>query len=506
MTGSLDVVVRGGRVIDGSGAPAARADIGIRGGAIVHVGELDGARAEQTIDAAGLAVAPGFVDAHVHSDAKIEDETVQLASLAQGVTTHVVGQDGFGFAPTSGESFAFMSLYTSGINGSTPPFGPMSTAELLAWFDGRSPLNVATLVPNGCLRFEADDLGAMRALCERCAEQGAVGLSSGLDYVPSCEATTEELTALARAAGLYVTHVRYELGLGAALAEAFEIGRAGGVPVHVSHLRPDRAFELTAAEILALVDAGGDVTYDLYPYTYGATFLSYLLPHRVFDGGWDEIADTLRRADTREEIRRSKAASRWSWNDAIVSGAPSPPYAELVGLGLEDAAATVGAEAVDFVCDFLLAQRLECLIVWRDRETEDDRRELGAMLAHPRAMIGSDAIYSGGRDHPRGYGAFARFLGEFVRDVGVLSLEEAIRRITSLPADRFGLRGRGRLAVGFAADLVIFDPKAIEPPDGDGFARGVRDVLVNGTRVFHDGVLTGARPGRGLRRAAPKGV
>jgi N-acyl-D-amino-acid deacylase len=271
--------------------------------------------------------------------------------------------------------------------------------------------------------------------------------------------------------------------------------------VHVSHLRPDRALELTAAEILALVDAGGDSTFDLYPYTHSSTFLPFLLPHWLFDGGRNEIAARLACTETREAIRREKAASRWAWNDATIAGAPSPPYAELAGLGLEDAAARVGADPVDFACDFLLAEQLACTLVWRDEETAHDRRELATMLSHPRAMIGSDGIYSGGREHPRGYGAFARFLGDFVHAEGLLPLEEAIRRVTSLPADRFGLGGRGRLEAGFAADVVVFDPDAIEPPRKTGFARGVRDVLVNGIPVFEDSALTGAQPGRGLRRA-----
>ncbi len=397
MTDWPDVVVRNGRVIDGSGRPPRRADVAIRDGRVVHVGDLSSVRAAETIDAEGLAVAPGFIDAHVHSEAKLEDEAVQRASLAQGVTTHVVGQDGFGFAPTSPASFDFMAAYTSGINGSDPPFGPMSVGELLGWFDGRSPLNVATLVPNGCLRLQAAELEAMTALCARSVDEGAVGLSSGLDYVPSCFATTAELAALAEPAGLYVSHVRYELGLRAALEEAFAVGHAAGVPVHVSHLRPDRALELSADEIVGYVEAGGDVTYDLYPYTFSSTLLPFLLPHWVFDGDLDEIFARLARAETRDAIRRARAESRWGWNDATIAGAPSAPYAELVGLGLEDAAARLGADPADFACDFLLAERLACLLVWRDHETERDRRELAAMLRPPAAMVGSDGIYSGGR-------------------------------------------------------------------------------------------------------------
>ncbi len=359
MTDWPDVVVRNGRVIDGSGRPPRRADVAIRDGRVVHVGDLSSVRAAETIDAEGLAVAPGFIDAHVHSEAKLEDEAVQRASLAQGVTTHVVGQDGFGFAPTSPASFDFMAAYTSGINGSDPPFGPMSVGELLGWFDGRSPLNVATLVPNGCLRLQAAELEAMTALCAR--------------------------------------SVGYELGLRAALEEAFAVGHAAGVPVHVSHLRPDRALELSADEIVGYVEAGGDVTYDLYPYTFSSTLLPFLLPHWVFDGDLDEIFARLARAETRDAIRRARAESRWGWNDATIAGAPSAPYAELVGLGLEDAAARLGADPADFACDFLLAERLACLLVWRDHETERDRRELAAMLRPPAAMVGSDGIYSGGR-------------------------------------------------------------------------------------------------------------
>lgn len=519
---AFDVLLRNCRIVDGTGSPSFRGDVAVAGTAIAVVGVLDGAEAETAIDCEGLVVAPGFVDAHIHTDSRLFSASVQAASVFQGVTTHVVGQDGFGFAPTAERSFAFMEAYTSGINGRPVPFRPGGVGEFLGRFDGATAVNVATLVPNGCVRLDvlgnsaraatAAELEEMASLCRRAMREGAVGLSSGLDYVPSRYASTDELVALcaavAETGGIYVSHIRYEDGLLPALEEAIEVGRRAALPVHVSHLRGEQELGADAGKLLALVDSARrdalDVTYDAYPYTYGSSFLPFVLPPWALEGDAGTILARLADPGVRARIRADVPSSRWSWAKMVVAGDPGPDYTRYVGLGLEEAAAAAGQDPVDFVCGFLLAEQLGGVLVWTPDDSPSALEDLYATLRHPAQMVGSDGIYNPGRAHPRGYGAFARFVGRFVRDERIFTLEDAVRRATSFPARRFQLAGRGLVQPGCAADLVVFDPETFTDratdEDSAVLADGMRDVFVNGVAVLRHGRLTGATPGRGLRR------
>jgi N-acyl-D-amino-acid deacylase len=364
---------------------------------------------------------------------------------------------------------------------------------------------------NGVRAASEAEVDEMGALCREALEEGAVGLSSGLDYVPSGNASTDELVALARnlaGSGLpYVTHVRYELGLLAALEEAIEISRRAGIAVHVSHLRGDPEYGAGAEEILAAVDAaladGVDLTFDTYPYTYGSSFLPYVLPAWALEGELGEIVARLGDAAVRSRIRTDLGQANWSWERLVLAGRPGGEHARFVGLDLARAASLAGQEEVDFVCDLLLAEELEALLVWKPDESPNADADLLAMLAHPAQMLGSDGIYGPGRLHPRGYGSFARFLGRFVREEGMLTLEEAIARVTSLPAKRFRLTGRGEIKPGSVADLVVLDPDTFTDratfEEGNLHAAGVRDVFVRGVAVARDGHLTDATPGLGVR-------
>jgi N-acyl-D-amino-acid deacylase len=515
------LVIERCRLVEGSGRLAIETDVAVLDGRVAAIGALEDASADERLDARGLVLAPGFIDVHVHTDARLLEPKVQEASLLQGVTTHVVGQDGFGFAPTTARSFPFMEAYTAGINGRPVPFGPGGIADYLGRFDGATAVNVASLVPNGCLRMEVlgnvgraasdAEVEEMQALCRDAIREGAVGLSSGLDYVPSRHASTDELVALASVlagTGLpYVTHVRYELGLLAALEEAVDIGRRARVPVHVSHLRGDSEYGAGAEEILAAVDSsraeGIDLTYDTYPYTYGCSFLPYVLPAWALEGEPDEILALLADPAARNRIRADLDRVNWSWERLVLAGRPRGEHARFGGLDLARAAAIADQDEVDFVCDLLIAESLEALLVWKPDESPRAEADLVAVLAHPAQMLGSDGIYGPGRTHPRGHGSYARFLGRFVRDEGLLSLEEAVARVTSVPADRFRLGGRGLVRPGNFADLVVFDPQTLTDratfDEGDVPATGVRDVLVNGVPVVRDGHVTDATPGIGLR-------
>jgi N-acyl-D-amino-acid deacylase len=519
------IVIENCRIVDGSGGPARPGAVGIRGSVIDAVDRVDRRRFRERIDAEGLVLAPGFIDAHIHTDATLLREPVHLASLYQGVTTHIVGQDGFGFAPTTESTFRFMASYTAGINGTDLHLGPGGIAEFLTAFDGTTTVNVATLIPNGCVRM--DVLGSTNAsadppavrqmarLCRRAMDEGALGLSSGLDYTPSCHASTEELTELARivgaAGGIYVTHVRYELGLVEALAEAFAIAAGAHAPVHVSHLRGED--DLTAVDVLRLVEeaaAGGvDVSYDVYPYARGSTFLPYLLPAWVMAGGVPEAAARLELESVREALRVELDPVVASWSFLTLAGDLSGEGASYSGVDVLTAAAAAGTEPVDFVCDLLLAQRFGSALIVHQPDEDEAERDVLEMLRHPLHVVGSDGIFTQGVVHPRGYGAFARMVGTLVRQ-DVTTLEDAVHRSSARTAARFGLGKRGLIRTGYAADLVLFDPDSVRDratyEHGTALAAGVRDVFVNGVGVLRDGRPTGATPGRGIRGSGARPI
>lgn len=517
---ALDVVIAGARVVDGTGAPWFRADVGIAGDRVAAVGDLAAADAVERVDAEDLVLAPGLVDAHVHSETELERTPLLLSDLHQGITTHVVGQDGIGVAPTDEATLAFMHRYMRPIYGARDGRPPRSIGAFLAACDGASTINVATLIPNGCVRMLAmgnssapassAQLDAMAELCREGMREGAVGLSSGLDYVPSGYADTAELTALCAAVaefgGVYVSHVRYRSGLLPALAEAIEIGRASGAPPHISHLMADPGDGAPVEAVVAAIDgaraAGVDVTFDLYPYVFGCTTLLFVLPLWVLEGDAGTIEAQLADPAVRARLREELSGQLDGWREIEVAGALAPRFADLAGLDLLTAAERAGAHPVDLVCDLLVAHELDVLLLGTDDGDPARERDLEPLLGHPAHMFGSDGIHARGRCHPRTYGAAARYLGRFARDRELLPLEEAIRHATSFPARRYGLLDRGLIRPGMAADLVLLDPAALADRatrEQRAPAVGVRDVWVNGTAALRDGAPTGATPGRGLR-------
>jgi N-acyl-D-amino-acid deacylase len=394
-------------------------------------------------------------------------------------------------------------------------------------YDGTSTVNVATLVPNGCVRMmvmgntaepaDTDELEAMQEWCRQGMREGAVGLSSGLDYVPSGYADTAELAALAEAVapfgGVYVTHVRYRLGLLPALEEAIEIGRLSGAPPHISHLMAEVEHGIAPEDVLAVIDgaraAGIDVTFDLYPYTFGCTTLLFVLPLWAREGDPAAVAGRLADPAVRERLRVEVEDDLGDWAEIEIAGALEERFAPLLGLDLVTAAREAGAHPVDLVCDLLVAHDLDVLLLGADVGDPARERALEPMLAHPAHMFGSDGVHARGRCHPRTYGGAARYLGRFVRERGALPFEEAVRHATSFPARRYGLADRGLVRPGFAADLVLLDPDALidrSTREERLPADGVHDVWVNGVAVLRDGEITGATPGRGLRRGQSAGA
>jgi N-acyl-D-amino-acid deacylase len=517
---NFDLILKNGWVIDGTGGPAFRADVGLLDTMIAAVGRLDGAAAAKVLDVSDRHVVPGFIDAHVHGDAMLLADPIHLPALRQGVTTYIIGQDGSSFAPASPATMDYMRRYTAGFNANPPiDYDWRSIDEYLHRFDRRAALNVAYLIPNGNVRMEvmgldprpatAEELKAMRALVRQGMDEGAVGLSTGLDYIPSRYAGAREIAALCEAivpdGGIYVTHMRgYGPNAQLGMEEVYEICRESGVAGHVSH------YNGPADPLIPLMDRGRamglDLTFDTYPYLKGSTILGMVaLPAWVQEGG---IEATVARLD--DPRIRARLNEEWfsrptpyPLDTTTIAMTANPDWRWAEGHTVEEAAREAGVAPGDFVCDSLVANGMAVGIVgYRagDRTEEDVR----AILRHPAHMAGSDGIFGGGHPHPRGWGAFARFLGYHTRELGDYTWPEAITHLSTHAARRFRLTDRGLIRPGFVADIAIYDPLTIVDRStyeaGRTLAEGVEHVLVNGTLVLEQGEPTGQTPGRALRR------
>lgn len=496
-------------MLDGTGAPAFTADVAISGDRIAAVGRLDGVEAGEVVDATGRFVAPGFIDCHAHGDAVIFEPEVQLAALRQGVTTFVLGQDGLSFAPGDADTVAYASRYFAAVNGLLAD-GPLTVADLLERYDRASALNSAYLLPHGTIRYDVmgaspteaapEELAAMLKRIERGLAEGAVGLSTGLEYLPGRYASTAELAALcAPLGGLpYVTHMRaYGARAGTGMGEVVEIAQRSGAAVHVSHLHGPA--DVLLPLVSSALDGGVDLTFDTYPYLRGSTILAMVvLPPSVPAAEVDRALEMLgsRELDawwpTLEEV----------WPRLTVSHAPGAEWAE--GLTMVEAARRKGISPAEFCRRLLVDTRLEAgCVTARPDEGPEGEESVRRVLRHPAHTGGSDGIYVGGHPHPRGWGAFARFLGRHVRELGDWSWQEAVVHLASHPARRFGLTDRGLVRSGLAADLVLIDPFVVGDratyADPRTPAAGVDDVFVSGARVLSGGALTGRTPGRALR-------
>lgn len=514
----FDVLITGGKVIDGSGLPWYVADVGIRGDRIAAIGPLDQQSARQRIDARGKVVAPGFIDAHVHGDLALFADPVHEPAVRQGVTTYILGQDGVAMAPASPETLAYMRRYTAGFSGIHDlPLRWSSMDEYLSLFDKRSAINVACLIPNGNLRMEAmgletrpphaDELKKMGRMVREAMEQGAVGLSTGLDYIPSRYAEADELVALCKEmapfGGVYVTHQRrYDPeGVLGSMDEVYRIGREAGVGVHISH------FNSRADIVLPKMDEGRkqgiDVTFDLYCYLAGSSILGMVaLPPWVQEGGIGPTVKRLFDPKVRDELKSWFAAPKHPLETIRLGFVANPCERHLEGKTVAEAAEMTSKRPGDFICDLLIASDMAvgCVVPHMARSHEDIR----SLMRHPGMMAGSDGIYTGSHPHPRGCGCFARYLSHYVRTEPTWQLEEAIQHLSSHAARRFGLKDRGLIREGLVADVIVFDPDTIADrstfDEGRHLATGMDSVLVNGTPVLVGGKRTPALPGRGLRR------
>jgi N-acyl-D-amino-acid deacylase len=540
---SVDLLITGGIIVDGTGAAGRAGTVIVEGGRIriVEAGdELPGA--ERTIDARGKVVAPGFIDLHSHSALMILADPNHGPKVRQGVTTEVVGVDGLSYVPfPNPDDLRAMVHMNAGLDGDprddegargvagegrATTIDWSTVEEVLARYDSGTAVNVAQLVGNTPLRIAAlgwDEVPTtpaattdMRARLREAMEEGAFGLSSGLDYPPGAYATTAELAELAnesaKLGGMYHTHVRYALGdrFLDPFREAIDIGRLGEAPAHITHFYHRETFPGTPDRMLELVDdavaAGQDVTFDMYPYEWASTRLLILIPIWAQAGGPQKTKERLADRAARDRIRKDLAArgqlfaGKGGLRDIRIGYLRRPENLRWEGRTLGELIDDAGTDPVDALCDLLLAEDLRPNEVTPGPHLDGIRR----FLRHPGAMIGTDSVFVGAKTSPRTYGSYPRILGQFVRDEALLGLEEAVRRMTGAPAARLGLTSRGVLRDGAVADLVIFDPATVRSDatvdDPTPNPVGIDHVIVAGTLVVDEGRPTGALPGRGLRR------
>ena len=521
-----ELLLRGGMVIDGTGTPGRRVDVLVKDGRITHVDRDLSRQRAPVLDCGGLAVAPGFIDTHSHSDLELFRDPGLPMKIRQGVTLEVLGQDGISVAPVRPDAVAETRRQLAGLLGDpdAAPWSWESTGEYLAALSAaRTAPNVAYLVPHGTLRAyvmgpaarppTADELERMERLLDETLAKHAIGLSTGLIYPPCCYAGRDELLALARVVARHeaplVAHMRSESDqILAAIAEMVEIGRAAGCRIHISHWKiAGRENFARAGEVIAAVEdaqrGGVVVTCDQYPYASGSTLLGAVLPPWAHDGGPREALARLRSPEARARMRADMTGPypqewdnfwRWTGPEGIVV-TDARRRKDLVGKTLAEAAAAAGpgVDPLELTLDLLRDEELGVGMVTHSQSEAVVER----LLTRPYVNVCTDGLL-GGRPHPRAYGAFARVLARAVREKGLLKLEEAVRKMTSQAARALNLgRGVGTIAPGQAADLVVFDPARIEDratfADPTQLAVGVEHVLVGGRPAAE-------RPGRLVTR------
>jgi N-acyl-D-amino-acid deacylase len=528
---SFDLVIRGGLVLDGTGLPAYPADIAVSGDRIAAVGTIAPEQGRRVLDATGFHVCPGFIDIHSHSDGAILVYPTADSRVRQGVTTELTGNCGGSAAPRRlprpGEA--------PGADGEQEPeskwTGVASYCDLLEK-TGIS-INQALLVGQGTIRTNAignvdrrltpEEMSTVLRAVEDAMDEGAFGLSTGLEYTPGRYTPTGEIVAMARVVGrrggLYASHMRNEEAtLLEAIDEAIAVGRQSGARVQISHLkasgRANWSKQQGALDLIASATRDGvAVLADAYPYTAYSTGLTILLSPAAREGGIADLMARLKDAAWRQrmraEVEAQMAEELGDYALIVIAGVRSPANRPLLGKNLKEIAAGWGVEPVDAVLRLIEEERGEVDTIGHGMSPEN----VEMVLRHPLVMIGSDGAAMApvgraaeARPHPRSYGAFARVLAYYVRDRRTLDLPQAVRKMTSMPADQIGLSDRGRLARGKKADLVVFDAARVKDEATfdrpHQYASGIPHVFVNGVAVVDNGRHTGAKPGRALRRPA----
>ena len=532
---SFDVIIANGRIVDGTGAPWFKGDVGIVGDRIMAIGALNGATAATRVDAANLVVSPGFIDLLGQSEFNVLVDGRAASKILQGVTTEVTGE-GTSIAPVNDRLILEASP-------NAKHFGVAQDWRTLGDYFKRleershTAINVATFVGAGSIRnyvigkddrpATAAELDQMRQLVAQAMEQGALGVSTSLQYVPDRFASTDEIVELAKVAarygGVYFTHQRSESArIFESLDEVFAVAERAQIPAEIWHLKTAyKANFGRMPEVLKRIEAararGLDVTANQYPYTRASNGLDSCLPLWSREGGIEKTLPRLTDPATRERIKKDMDdpnATTWEnqWYGAnggdgvMLSSVLNRDLAKYEGMTLSQIGKAMGKDPRDAVIDLVIADRGESSVITSIMDEDDVR----AALKHPLVGVGTDSgaqaqdgMLSESKSHPRAWGSFPRILGHYVRDEHLLTLEEAIRKMTSKAADRVHLVDRGLLRPGMIADITVFDPATIRDvstfDDPKHYSTGVRHVFVNGKRIVSDGAITAERPGRPLR-------
>jgi N-acyl-D-amino-acid deacylase len=527
-----DLLITGGHIIDGSGSPWYEGEVAVKDGRVAAVGRLVNPTAKRVIDAAGLVVAPGFIDLHTHSDYTLLVDGDGQSKIRQGVTTEIIGED-----VSAGP---FTSLSQQEVSKSpAPPGFKRNWTTLAEYFDvlqkSGISVNVASYVGAGQVWMDVigyvnrrptpEEMKKMEALVAQAMQQGAIGLSSGLIYPPNSFETTDDLIHLASVAarygGIYTSHIRGEAANEPqALAEAIEIGEKAHLPVHVLHFKmdgkPNWGHAIDQIRIIqAARDRGIEVTANQYPYIASMTHLEQCLPPKFLEGPLEHRAELLKDPKVREEIRRdiahglpewvnNEVQSTGGWHGVMVAGVEKSEDKQYEGKRMDEVAKMMRIDPVNAFCDLLVTEGGTAYAIYFGMSEPD----VDLIMKQPWVGIGSDgaavspSMAFAGKPHPRFYGTFPRVLGVYVREKQVLKLADAVRKMTSLPAHITGLKDRGLLAPGMAADITIFDPQIVSDKatfeNPFQYPVGIPYVIVNGAVVIDKGQHTGARPGRVL--------
>lgn len=469
---------RAATVIDGSGNEAFTADVLVEGHRIAEVAPTIAAPHADLIDCTGITLAPGFIDSHTHSDLQVVEG--RKDKLRQGVTTEVIGNCGFSAYPPAHPPEALRS-FANGILCGDDRWGWKSSEEYLRAIADSSTANVVSLVGHGSLRIAVagskqgplseSELLSMESLLNEAFAAGAAGFSTGLMYAPGSSAPAEELARMcrvtAKAGKIYTSHIRsYFSGLVDAVDEQLDLARQSEVRLQISHLQAVGAAnwslqQIAIGHIEQAREEGIDVEFDCYPYVAGSSVLTQVLPQSALDGGLEALMARLRDPAQRQRIREQvQRENPWRWCDIFISSVGSEANRGAIGYNLEELAQRDGKAPVDVMLDLLLEEEGDVNMLCFNQSTEN----LHDSVTHPYSTIISDGFYVKGRPHPRLHGAFPLLLGEFTRDRHWLTLPQAIHKITAKPAERYGMKNRGRIAKGCFADLVGFHPESINSP------------------------------------------
>lgn len=524
----FDLIVRGGSILDGSGKDAYVADIGIKDGKIAQIGTL-GTDAAAELSAVGKTVTPGFIDIHRHADAAVFREGFGELELRQGLTTVINGNCGLSLAPVADAHREEVLNYLTPIIGTAGSGAETASMDSYLSCIGKTPVNIGMLVGAGVLRANAAGYSAapltdaqyrnIHSQMGQALAEGAFGVSLGLGYAPECFYSTDELIrALAPLAGTDIpltVHMREEgTAVDRAVDEMLTVAKALHCPLHISHLKAmgKRNWGIKIPKVLTMLEnareSGLDVSWDVYPYTAGSTQLLHIMPPELLDGGTEEICRKLLDKDERERLKERLAtgtdfdniSALVGWDNIYMSTLNCPQNQIYAGKSVREIASMRGQSPEDCVFDLLAEEK--CTITMIDFITSED--DIAQILRSDMANIISDSTYpTEGKPHPRLYGTFARVVDKYVRQDGILTLPEAIKKMTSMPAKALHIKNKGLLEVGYDADLLIFDPAQVrenatyEMPDR--FSSGF-DVIVGGRPALTDGKLTNAGNGKVLRR------